>query len=376
MKTMIALVSDQRMQNVIPILQDGAQYQELVLVMSKERSTGKPLKRYEDSANDLKVVLSDYLNVTLSNMYVDPYDIDAARATIASLIHEQGKPETVVVNISGGTKPMAIGAFQAAQGIGSESVYTNTEDGEIIRLSPNGAVHTEKIRVIGLDVPFYIRAYGETVREAKPAATLDSREIKWARMIAENHEILYKKVINPLTSQIKKGAGPPFCYSITPTRRQRPIIRRLAEAGLWSWDDASNEITVTDRSRANFLNGLWIEVYVAIQLEETGYFDDVRLNVTLEGVEGEIDVVAVSNGRIVLLECKSNVQRSEQLNKLDAFRRRLGGPFAHAYYARGSDAYAGQIRSQVKKIRLNGVFFGPELRELGYTIAKKMGVAS
>jgi len=380
MRTMIALVSDQRMQNVIPILQKGAEYRELILVLSKERTSGEPLERFVNSANDMKAVLCAHVaKVTVSDTYVDPYDIEAVRQAIGSLIHNTGERENLVVNISGGTKPMAIGTFQAAQSASVVSIYTNTEDGELLWLSPDGSVRAERIRVVGLDVPLYIRAYGETVASSRTVADLDPREIEWAKIIAENHEILYKKIINPLNSRVrdarKKGSGPPFHYEVKPTRRQRAAILRLAEAGLWSWDDDAGEIIVADQSSAKFLDGLWVEVYAAIQLQETGCFDDVRLNVTLEGVEGEMDVVAVSNGKIVLIECKSNVKRSEQLNKLDAFRRRLGGPYAHAYYARASCAYAKQISLQIKKIGLNGVFFGPELRRLGDAIAKNMGVA-
>jgi hypothetical protein len=89
-------------------------------------------------------------------------------------------------------------------------------------------------------------------------------------------------------------------------------------------------------------------------------------------VEGEIDLAAVRNGKLVLIECKSNVQKSVQLNKLDAFRRRLGGPFAKAFYARASDEYADSIREQCKKLQLDGVFFGEELRSIGCQIGEKI----
>ena len=379
MRTMIALVSDQRMQNVFPILQEGVRYDKLVLVLSRSRDTDRPLERYVVSASDLKTVLSAWVEVSISDEYVDPYDIKAVHRVVESLIRGAGDRENIVLNISGGTKPMAIGAFRAAQSASVKSVYTNTEDGELLWLSPDGSVSTERIRVVGLDVPLYIRAHGETVASSRTMADLDPREIEWAKIIAENYEILYKKIINPLNSRVKdahkEGGELPFHYKARSTRRQRAAILSLAEAGLWLWDSDMGEIVIADQVRASFLNGLWVEVYTAVQLQETGCFDDIRLNVKLEGVEGEIDVVAVSHGRIVLFECKSNVRRSEQLNKLDAFRRRLGGPYAQAYYARASSAYARQIRSQVEKIKLNGVFFGAELRELGNAVAKNMGAA-
>jgi len=123
---MIALVSDQRMQNIIPIFQKGASYNDLTLILSKERRTGKPHPKYEKAANDLKAVLGSRLRVSSSNGLVDPYNIEAIAAKISSLVEKYNGRNEVVINISGGTKPMAIGALQAAQKMGATCLYTNT----------------------------------------------------------------------------------------------------------------------------------------------------------------------------------------------------------------------------------------------------------
>jgi hypothetical protein len=377
-KTMIALVSDQRMQNVIPLLQVGAAYSELVLVMSKERRTGSPLPKYAGAAEDVITVLKPHLKVRASDEFVDPYDIEAVASTIDSLIEKCGGRKTVVVNISGGTKPMAIGALRAAQVTGVSCLYTNTEDREILWLSPDGVTKTEPIQVVNsLDVLLYIRAYGEKIADSKKVADLDATHKAWAEVIGDQHAVIYQKVVIPVTSAIKlaykKKTGFPIACKVTLTHRQREVIEQLAQIGLWSWNRTSEQISVADSLAASFLNGTWVEVYVALQMQRSGVFNDVRLNTKLDGVEGEIDVAAVSNGRLVLVECKSNVQQSQQLSKLDSFRRRLGGPYAQAYYARASEAYAKRIRKQCQKFRLDGVFFGPELRDIGEQIGKNIG---
>jgi len=376
-KVMIALVSDQRMQNVIPILQGGATYSELVLMLSKERGTGKPLQKYKQAADDLMAVLGPRLKVSSSDDFVDPYNIEAVATTISSLVDQYDGGDGVVVNISGGTKPMAIGALRAAHHAGVTCLYTNTEDGEILWLFPDGSTVNEPMRVRDLDVLLYIRAYGEEVVSSKKVADLSTDQKTWARIIGDQHAVIYQKVIVPVTSAIKAAqrnrSGFPITCKVTPTRRQREAIGQLAEKGLWKWHQDSGEIVVTDNPTAAFLNGTWVEIYVAMQMQQSGFFGDVRLDIELEGVEGEIDVAAVSNGRLVLLECKSNVQQSQQLSKLDSFRRRLGGPYAQAYYARASEAYASRIREQCRKFRLDGVLFGAALRGVGEQIGKNIG---
>ena len=375
-KVMIALVSDQRMQNVIPILQDGATYNELILMLSKERGTGRPLQKYKEAADDLTAVLKPRLKVNVSADYVDPYNIEAVAATVRSLIAKHGGGEGVVVNISGGTKPMAIGALRAAHHAGVACLYTNTEDSEILWLFPDGSTKSERMRVLGLDVPLYIRAYGEEVIRSKKVADLNAAQKACTQIIGEQHKVIYQKVIVPVTSAIKTAqrnrSGFPITCKVTPTHRQRAVIEQLAEKGLWEWHQDSGKIVVSNSSAAALLNGGWVEAYVAMQMEQSGLFDDVRLNLELRGVEGEIDVAAVGNGKLALVECKSNVQQSQQLSKLDSFRHRLGGPYAQAYYARASEAYAKRIRAQCQKFQLDGVFFGAELRNIGKCIGERI----
>jgi len=375
-RMMIALVSDQRMQNVIPILQAGARYDELTLVLSKDRRTGKPLDRYVHSAGDLKAVLEGNLKVNTCQEWVDPYNIEVVMAVVGSCIQDSGHDDQVV-NISGGTKPMAIGALRAAQAAQVPSLYTNTEDNEILWLFPDGSTSSEPIQVVGLDVPLYIRAYGERVTESKTVADLDAACQTWAEIIGSNHKVIYQQVVVPIMSAIKEAhrekSGLPIVCSVRPTHRQLGIIEQLAQEGLWEWDQGSGQITVAEELAIECLNGFWVEHYVAMKMQYSGLFDDVRLNVKLDGVDGEIDVAAVSNGKLVLVECKSNVQRSEQLSKLDSFRRRLGGPFAQAYYGRASEAYAAQIQAQARKFGLNGVVFGAQIRDIGEVIGKNLG---
>jgi hypothetical protein len=372
---MIALVSDQRMQNVIPILQDGARYSELLLVLSKERRTGQPLPRFVASADDLKAALPKSIQVTLCHEWVGPSSIEETEATVSLLIRQACGQDDVCVNITGGTKPMAIGALRAAQAAGVTSLYTNTEDNEIIWLASDGAIRAERIQVRNLDVKLYIRAYGGKVLKSQPMAKVGNERKLWSETIATHHEIIYTSVICQVMKAISdsRNAYPVRCKFTGPLDpRQIAVIQQLAEQGLWEWDEIEKQITVTTQSYGSLINGGWVEVYVATRMEQSGCFDDILLNVLLKGIAGEIDVAAIKNGKLVLVECKSNLKQIVQLNTLDGFRRRLGGSFAHAYYARGSDDNQSEIQEQCKKLGLNGVFFGPQMREIGVKICEQM----
>ncbi len=371
---MIALVSDQRMQNILPLLQQGSQYRELILVMSKERGTGKPAQRFIKATNDI----ADVVAHVRPNMYVsvcchffDPYDIDEIRALIECLI--VSGEQQVVVNMSGGTKPMAIGALQAAQQTGIACVYTNTENNELIWIMPNAAVHTEAFNLMDLDVSAYLRAYGDRVESCTVFNDINAETVAWADTLLDHYEVLYKAVIVKVMRALSdRSGGYPISVALAPTRRQKNIIATLAHQSLWEWNEGRSEIVVHHQRQADFICGGWVELCVACQLHRSSAFHNICLNIKLHDIDGDIDVAVISGARLILIECKSNLKETNQLNTLLGFKNKLGGPFAHAYYARAADDNKPNIMKKSNKLRLNGVFCGTELRTLAQEIEHKL----
>lgn len=379
-QVMVALASDQRMQNVIPIFQESANYKELILVLSKERNTNEPHIRFKNSVNDFKAVMGSRLVVKTCDSFVEPYKIESTEATIESILKKYNNIQDVVVNISGGTKPMAIGALRASHSLGVPCIYTDTEDGEILKMYPDGSTEREPMVVRGIDVSIYMRAYGEKIIKSTNVMDISREKIEWAKIIGDNHSIIYKKVIIPLMSKMSDTQGKklvfPIICRIETTRKQREIIAQLAKQRLWLWNQETSEISIVDKDNASFLNGLWVEIYVAVQMQSSCYFDNVLINIELDGLKGEIDVAATINGKLVIIECKSNLKQSQQLAKLHSMCKRLGGPYSQAYYARASDAYANNIRNQCRKHKIDGEIFGAELRDIAGIINRNIRIIS
>lgn len=375
-QTMIALVSDQRMQNLTPLFQQGQAYSRLILVLSKERATGYPAKKFKDIAGHIAVVAKQAGVATeVYDTFVDPFRIEDSERVVTKCIETAGCESSVDVNFTGGTKLMAVGAWLAAKNQGQQAVYVDTENGELLWLYPDGTCQADPIRIRNFGIDFYIEAYGEQVCKKAYVADLDPSEIEWAQAIAKEHAVIYP-VVNRLNQQTKMAqktkSGYPVRLAFRPTRRQKDLIERLAAIGLWEWDVTSSTLSLPNRERADFLNGRWVESYTASSLAQSGCFDEVALNITLRDIEGEIDVAVIRNGRLALFECKSNVQRSQQLAKLDSFRKNLGGSYALAFYVRASDANAKQVKRQAQKWRMNYTFLGSELTTLADTVAHLM----
>lgn len=376
----IALVSDQRIQNLIPLFQQGRSYTHLVLVLSRERATGVPAERYQQAAQHIGRVAEQLgVHVEQYDCFVDPFKIEDSEETIAKCIATLGPNDEVSLNFTGGTKPMAIGALRAARGLSRRAVYVNTEDNELLWIEPDGTLRSETIRVDGLGLDQYVTAYGEAISSRTTVSQIDPDEVEWAEIIARHHSVIYRRVVQRLNQRTKQAwkdkAGYPISLSIRPTRREEAVIEQLEETGLWNWDRSRSGLSIPDPSKAGFLNGRWVEVYTAAHLDAAGCFDEVAINVTPEGIEGEIDAAVIANGRLALFECKSNVKQSQQLAKLDSFRKNLGGPYALAFYVRASSAYRRQVVSQASKWRINHVFMGADIETLDQVVMEWMELA-
>ncbi|MBC7104996.1 MAG: DUF1887 family protein, partial [Firmicutes bacterium] len=71
--------------------------------------------------------------------------------------------------------------------------------------------------------------------------------------------------------------------------------------------------------------GKWLEAMACVLLRNSGYFDEVRTNVCLRGVQNELDVVVARNGTVAVLECKGgSLGGAAILDRLQSIRTTLG----------------------------------------------------
>lgn len=126
MQAMIALVSEQRMQNIIPCYQEGLAFAEVHLVRSLEAETpGNALSR---AWRDTKRALENAVQVWDVPPPVDAFNVSAARAAVKAAIEQlTSKGLRVAVNFTGGTKCMSVGAFLAAMEAGCLAFYVDTD---------------------------------------------------------------------------------------------------------------------------------------------------------------------------------------------------------------------------------------------------------
>lgn len=117
-RVMICLVGEQPVPNLIPIRHFRPRA--VILVHSRlTRSVSDGLKGLLDKEYELRLA------------EVDPYDVVKARRGLTRLIGDGGwAADELIFNFTGGTKPMAVAAFQSAQELGADVVYLQSEGGK------------------------------------------------------------------------------------------------------------------------------------------------------------------------------------------------------------------------------------------------------
>lgn len=326
-KTMIALVSEQRMQNIIPFYQKGISFDRLRLIRSTDADVAN--SRFARAWHDTCETLKDSFSVESAEPSVDAYGIAQTQEVAAKLPTEA--PDQMVVNFTGGTKCMSIGAYLAAQDAKATALYVDTANEKLVWFYPDGRVQEEEFNLVhSLTVPIYLRANAKQIdrdrtrRQALPeCAYLAIRELVnlWPRC-RDTLEVFGRAVSQ---GQTPVGADEVDCEIATILARHN-----LAQQISGDWQ-------ATQQGRP-FLTGKWLDAMVYVLLEDSGFFDDMQVDLCLQGIENELDVLVTRNGQMAIIECKSGDPGGQTtLNKLQAIRTGFG-TFARTFFVTSREA--------------------------------------
>ena len=320
-KKMIALVSAQRMQNIIPVFQKGSDFEKVCLVRSTDADvTGSRFARaWQDTIN----ALSEDLVVHSAEPAVGAYGIAETQQLVADLISRE-TPDSVVVNFTGGTKCMSVGAYLAAQGAGVTALYVDTANEKLVWFTEEQR-REEVFDLVGrLTVSVYFRANGKRVDEERTRQHALPK-----KAYAANHDLIsaWPECVGTLETfgrAISQGR-----HKVNSGLVNGEIATILARHDLIV--ETGTDWQVKEQGRA-FLTGKWLDALVHVLLERSGHFDDVKSDLRLRGVENELDVLATRNGQLAIIECKSgSLGGQTTLNKLQAIRTGFG-TFARTFF--------------------------------------------
>lgn len=330
--THVCLVSQQATPNLSPVLDTSFRPQRVVMVVTPDM---------RQQAKWLEDVLRERCRIRVERLDVrDAWDMNALLAQLIEWIDLQGVGLSIALNVTGGTKPMAMAAQRAFDKAGLAVFYVHPTSDQVQWLAPGLPAFTLNNK---LKLDDYLQAHGWKVL-ARPAPMVAGPELQRLTQrlvlgIAERASAIGR--LNAIASDCERSHR--LWYTLT----EQDIADQRLTATLADFEDAAacevdgRTLRFPDEAARFFCNGGWLEEYVAETVRklpaDAGVQDwaaslkvrSVGNNLKGQGGSNELDVAILAHNRLHLIECKTRNLQSEgsaadALYKLDALTA-LGG---------------------------------------------------
>jgi hypothetical protein len=310
MLTIFCLVSRQAMANVLPVLMFNPN--KVILFTTPEEKLCADNLENLFSSKHIEVQRIDKL---------DAYDYYAFKNAVKSELEKSS--EEVWLNVTGGTKLMALAAYEAFAEKDKPIIYCNTERNQIIHLFPN--LNTEKLK-LNLSIKDYLKAYGYDVIFTRTEQFTEEHQQLFNLLIEKNYLQSFSEYLDRFRSYYNQDKS-------QQTFRERRYPQFLIQKNI------SNIVLSIDNNTFKFfddkfLMGDWLEYFVFHYLSQAGFKPEVGVKIKSSGeVENEIDVIFLKDYQLYLISCKSGKPStaSKDIYEIETLRIVAGGTFGKAF---------------------------------------------
>ena len=327
----ICLISDNLPPNLIPVLALKPDHVYAVVTNDRMKMIAKRfascISRFCDGIKYYRI--EDFPSSDL------PQIRNKAVEILDSLIkkHRQSKPVLhVVVNVTGGNKPMTTGFLQAVEhlskkkveGLQISTLYVDTETDHLEYFSPTPE-RTPMPHV--LNVERYLAVQGFVI-DKKTLSNTEERKIRalsrkdttfhLATDLTDN-ERKFITSLNALASSAldkdKNLKRPEQSLNHLPRGAQSDLLNRLSNDGILQWRvDRPKSVTFIDAEKTGYISGGWLEEYIWLVAKSITGLEDSAMGVSgtwqdsrsdESSVPNEFDFLATSHNRMLFVECKT-----------------------------------------------------------------------
>lgn len=323
----ILLVSAQAAPNLLPALDPTLKPSEAVLMV-----TGKMQPR----ADALEAVLREAGVRTSRVALADEHDFAKLENALLDVASERDG-QSIALNVTGGTKLMALAAQSVAQEAGWAVFYVDVDTDEAIWLgkAPNRQPLTQQLRL-----PHYLRGYGFCLQEGidRPQPSQRHNELLTTLItqVGSLEHALGQLNWLAQTAEDKKRLQVTLSESQRDSRSLEALLRIFEDAGVLR--QQSGTLNFTDENERSFAKGGWLEHHVfrtVSTLSRELHIRDKAANLVVvdpSGVKNELDVAFMAKNRLFVIECKTTrmdkpeaPKANDTLFKLSEICKRVGG---------------------------------------------------
>ncbi|AGX86944.1 Card1-like endonuclease domain-containing protein [Candidatus Symbiobacter mobilis] len=306
--THLCLVSAQPTPNLLPVLDPAWQPRKVVLACSKEMV---------DRAEALAKVLRPRchgIEIAMRDL-PDAYDYAALSDNFLDFL-AGCEGEDVALNVTGGTKLMAVAAQEAFRSEGKPVFYVNVQTDEVIVIGQSARWQP---LVSKLTVREMLEVHGHTVSPIRHIQITAAQRDVTARLV--DHAYTDAEAFSTLNHLAQSAEDKPgLATQIDPKALQalQALLFLLEDAQMLRLD--GDKLTFADEEARRFVQGEWLEKHVYQTLKDLqgkyASISDVVTGVELEFdqrsrrtgkplTRNEIDVACLYHNTLHLIECKT-----------------------------------------------------------------------
>lgn len=330
----LCLVGDEPTCNLTPAMDPGMRPHKAVFLHGPE---------HREHLHHLTTVLSRR-GVKVSDLPVNnSWDIEHIRDVVMAFV-EQNKDQPLLLNSTGGTKPMSMAAFEVFQAYDKPVFFVHRQDDKVVWLHPSDQPSHEIPDRIKLEE--FLAGHGTEIVSIQQ----DNASRRTYRSLTENlirHISDFAAPLNALNWLAGEASpslrSPRLSGEQLGDRNLNEMIALFCDEGLC---DLQNERLHFPSEEARFyVNGGWLEDHVfttllgmrkVLQVQDAAQGIKVT-RTSLEGypIHNELDVAFIANNHFYIVECKTKRFQdrkhlegpgTEALYRLDTLADIIGGP--------------------------------------------------
>ena len=326
--THVCIVSDQPIPNYIPVLDKDFRPKEVILLVTEQMHA---------RAEALTKVLKERCGCKVQSIAIEgEYDMQEMKEKVlAQILKLKEEKENIALNLTGGTKPMAIAAYNTFRDADFPTFYFTERTNEVLQMESGERFILQPPKI---HIEDYFQLYGYPVRSKnKITRTVPQERQKigdilvadnehFARALSTlNYDISEARRNNPNTLTVRLN------YPNTPNLKE--ILNLLEKHKLLTLRGSS--VQFINKDALQYANGGWLEEYVFNEIKNIPNIQDIALNIEIEnerkGIKqnNELDVAFLHKNILYILECKTKNYKGEEqaqheLYKLETLKK-LGG---------------------------------------------------
>ncbi|MDY0043899.1 MAG: DUF1887 family CARF protein [Syntrophales bacterium] len=386
MATMVSLVSEQTVPNILAIWH--FQPDKLLFISTEEMERKQKIRDIVDTLNRRNTCSYQPAINTEAVIVVE----DSLYQNLRKLEEwVQGKEdEFFIVNLTGGTKLMAIAVFEFFKNYENKMIYIPINKNEFISTFPIRSPKPTVPLTHRLTVDEYLCAYGlRTVSQDKVTRCIDAaKQNKQGTEWIVLHYNELEQLLSVLGQQLREKRGKTSFHCSMDYHIQNNIESEFFDRFHFRREENHYSKSMSKNEIAYFTGG-WLEdfCYNAVADLVGEGVDDAAINTDIRNVQGrenEFDVIFTSENALYTIECKSLEQYHDKkfdvLYKIGALQNEFGLR-AQSYLVTTSSQLiheeTGEIKQHIKERarQFRTKIIGPEqLKDLKDILARRFSV--